>query len=1066
MKVGILHLSDIHIEDSRDWIYDKGEKIAQAILGTWERLDTIFIVISGDVANKGYAEQYSVAYTFFSNIREYLQKQSSAKIFFIVAPGNHDCDFSEEKLDLKARRSFIDTVVKKPSDIDRGDSIYKGCLFIQENFFKFIKDLDPQVKYPAEPEVYYQVELTLDSHSFYFNIFNTAWLSQINEDQGGLVFPTHLINCDPARLSKSAFSVSVFHHPENWLDSNNAIEFRRITEQNSDIILSGHEHHREVFSKRHADSNVETQIIKADALQERSRPDSSSFNLIIVDLKNKKQKLFGFKWRDVEYKVSTENDWKDFIRNRFLQSQSFYLLPDFENYLNSLGSLTTNSRKRAISLDDFFLAPRLSVTSLKDAIVGKNHIKRIEVEQFYDFVHKVKKLVIFGDTWQGKTTVAKKVFRDLYDRQYATLLIDGSKFERPTEDNFKKVLKGEFSNQYDEKLWDRFLQLPKDKRALVIDDFDRSNLNQQSLSDLLEIASEYFEVVTVFAHSDLNLQQYLTGDNKEPEISDYTHCQMLPLNQPQRTQLIRRWVRFESDIDIEEAELIRQENQLRPMIKAAINNGLIASTPFFIIGTLQLIESYKSNPNAQFGSIGYVYQGVITSRLTDLGKTPPQVNQTFLVVSLIAHWLYENDTYEIEQDDIERIIKKYNQGYRENINSAKFLSELQVAQILIKQSTGSWKFVGSHLRDFFVAKYFAQALGEEDSHEQEQAQNSVKLMIETIVFEPHTRILLFLVYEANNNKKLIRWILNEARKVHGLFEVTDLDSDVQFINTLEQSVLDENLLQSSDPRKNLDQQDQQDASVIDDEETSDSSSLEKYKNSLVKYSDDLDEFTKAAFALKMIELVGQLVKSFAGTIKAELKQDLIEECINVGLRFMHSIFKTHKDNLKEVGEILKHLIRQQNPKLNEKSLESRKDELLIIIHHGLAYGVIKKISLSVGHEDLKDSFSDIFDSKDLLSYKLVETAIRLDHYDSPLADKLIKFGRSLKNNKFALNILKRLVADYVNYFEVRGPERQKLVDTFKLAGGTEYLINTTKSERNVPTKGSKGGGFLPPSKKK
>ncbi len=38
MKVGILHLSDIHIEDSKDWILSKHKKIAQAVLGTWEEL--------------------------------------------------------------------------------------------------------------------------------------------------------------------------------------------------------------------------------------------------------------------------------------------------------------------------------------------------------------------------------------------------------------------------------------------------------------------------------------------------------------------------------------------------------------------------------------------------------------------------------------------------------------------------------------------------------------------------------------------------------------------------------------------------------------------------------------------------------------------------------------------------------------------------------------------------------------------------------------------------------------------------------------------------------------------
>jgi len=128
MNVGILHLSDIHIENAKDWICDKGEKIAKAVLGTWQPLDIIFIVVSGDVANKGRPDQYKVAHDFLVSIKNYIHhQQANVEVVFIVAPGNHDCDFPEDG-DLKARIAFIDSVAKAPADIERGDSIYNGLL--------------------------------------------------------------------------------------------------------------------------------------------------------------------------------------------------------------------------------------------------------------------------------------------------------------------------------------------------------------------------------------------------------------------------------------------------------------------------------------------------------------------------------------------------------------------------------------------------------------------------------------------------------------------------------------------------------------------------------------------------------------------------------------------------------------------------------------------------------------------------------------------------------------------------------------------------------------------------
>jgi hypothetical protein len=94
-----------------------------------------------------------------------------------------------------------------------------------------------------------------------------------------------------------------------------------------------------------------------------------------------------------------------------------------------------------------------------------------------------------------------------------------------------------------------------------------------------------------------------------------------------------------------------------------------------------------------------------------------------------------------------------------------------------------------------------------------------------------------------------------------------------------------------------------------------------------------------------------------------------ESPICIGLRFLRYVFDSHREHVKELSEILRHLIRERHPRLSETELDYRRDELIVLIHHGLAYGVIKKISLSVGHQDLKDSFSDVFNSNDLLSYK-------------------------------------------------------------------------------------------------
>src|SRR5262249_32713088 len=150
---------------------------------------------------------------------------------------NHDCDFSAA--DQKARNAFIDVVRRNPGGIQRGDSIYKGCLSVQENFFSFANSLEPNLTYPRQPEAFYQIPVSSNGETFYFNVFTTALSSKKTEEQGGLVFLSQLVDANPIELAASSLSVTIFHHPDNWLDSGNAIEFRRLTEQMSDVILSG-----------------------------------------------------------------------------------------------------------------------------------------------------------------------------------------------------------------------------------------------------------------------------------------------------------------------------------------------------------------------------------------------------------------------------------------------------------------------------------------------------------------------------------------------------------------------------------------------------------------------------------------------------------------------------------------------------------------------------------------------------------------------------------------------------------------------------------------------------------
>ena len=93
MKLGIIQLSDIHINNENDMIINNVSKVVDSIKNKCYCLDKIILLITGDICFSGTSDQYEVAYCFISDIVESLEKYINKKINVFIAPGNHDCNF-------------------------------------------------------------------------------------------------------------------------------------------------------------------------------------------------------------------------------------------------------------------------------------------------------------------------------------------------------------------------------------------------------------------------------------------------------------------------------------------------------------------------------------------------------------------------------------------------------------------------------------------------------------------------------------------------------------------------------------------------------------------------------------------------------------------------------------------------------------------------------------------------------------------------------------------------------------------------------------------------------------
>jgi len=135
MKAALIHLSDLHFEEANDIGIKRCEKLANTILFAKETVERLFIVVTGDVANKGLAKEFTLAKAFFKDLctRLHLSELPGNEAILLI-PGNHDCDFSEVG---DVRPSLLEGVPSELETLDSKGEIARTLLHVQKHFWSF-----------------------------------------------------------------------------------------------------------------------------------------------------------------------------------------------------------------------------------------------------------------------------------------------------------------------------------------------------------------------------------------------------------------------------------------------------------------------------------------------------------------------------------------------------------------------------------------------------------------------------------------------------------------------------------------------------------------------------------------------------------------------------------------------------------------------------------------------------------------------------------------------------------------------------------------------------------------
>jgi predicted phosphodiesterase len=294
MKLRYLHLSDIHLSYSnlndphfavtsfnQDMVTSSMLSKIKEIVDNGSNFD--FVIITGDLAQRGKREEYQVVLEFCKKMFENTNLPPNR---LYIVPGNHDIDRAETNpRHIKRLYTFNnqDEITGILTDIDFFPIIMRKFA----NFNSFAERAMGRKLY--DESTYHLVEsLSLEKQGQLFKVnlmgLNSCLFAGYDgDDKNNLALGLFQVDRALEQLDEKAlFSIAFFHHPFSCFHNEDKVTKNRLMNR-MDMMLTGHLH--QPYNEFIHDAAGKAIIIGSGASFE-SRESQNCFNLVEIDLTN------------------------------------------------------------------------------------------------------------------------------------------------------------------------------------------------------------------------------------------------------------------------------------------------------------------------------------------------------------------------------------------------------------------------------------------------------------------------------------------------------------------------------------------------------------------------------------------------------------------------------------------------------------------------------------------------------------------------------------------------------------------------------------------------------------
>ena len=1030
MKILFIQLSDIHFTETDNSLLAKEQQLISAISNSCKDSDTVFFMVTGDLANTGSQAEFAIANSFIKRIQAAVEEYAGKKINILLLPGNHDCVLPEQ--DNKAREGLI-KLIHGTGEESVDQSVIDILAEAQENYFEFAANIvatENQIHASKLLNIY---KYELHGKSILIYCYNTAYISQRHEAPGKMIIP--LTTFDEGLFKEKAdLFITCFHHPLHWLKPENRREFKFHIEKTSDFYFTGHEHEHTKSLISDLENNI-VYHVEGDVLQDNSDAKLSGFNLVTFDLTANNFQINNYKWFGEKYNNESLDTWTSYERGILKIKNTYELKKEFKIELNDAGANFSHPRV-AIKLSDIFIFPRLEVIDYSGSSEKEVTVTTIDSETLIKSLGKDIRILLSGAENIGKSSLLKITFAQLHTKGFIPVLIAGHRIKTTTIADFNKIALEHFFKQYSTTDKEDFLQLDRAKLVIIIDDFDKVNINAKYKGRLLSNLIKDFPNIVISGNELMSIEDIVTDESVNEDLfSSFGVYEIREFSHVLKSKLINRWITLGVEETITDDDRINKLHQAELIIRTVTGKNLVPNYPIFLLIILQAIE--LGNPaDLTASTFGHYYQFLISKAFGNSLKSQDEITSYNNYLSELSFHLFKNKIRSIDYEELKTFDAEYRKNFTITPNLDAILANLCKANIMeVYDDMYGFKYL--YIYYFFVSKHLA------DNIDTDETKTTISALCKRIYKTEFANVLLFLTHHSKD-KFLLTEILTNARELFNELAPCKLQDDTQAINKLadklQQLVFEQRSIEENREAVNAKK---------DEEEKQEVKEIEKELSQVADINEDisnLDIMSQLNSAFKTIEVLGQILKNNYGKMTNPVIIDLVEETYLIGLRTLNVFFSVIEGNTDFFVNQIINLIDEKHIHDKDK-IEAVSKRILFGICNQISYNFIKKVSDSLGTQNLENSYEQVLAKHNFNSVKLIDFSIKLDHFKSFPNSEMRLLKDDFGKYPLPLQIMKRMVINHLYLFPTSVENKQRILSFLDIPMSVQRRIDATSTQK-------------------